>query len=131
MDKRISAAIAGAFVGAALVAVPVVAQDKAKPSAKAAATAAKDQRGRKVLVENDRVLVTETSYKPGASSGMLERGARVTRALTAGTLEKTWADGKKETIDWKVGQVRYNPKETFDQKNVGKAEVVLYTVTLK
>jgi hypothetical protein len=110
---------------------PAIVQDKAKPATAAAKSDVKDQRDRKVLVENDKVLVTEVSYKPGLSSAMSERGPRVTRALTDGTLERTYPDGRKETINWKAGQVRFNPKETFMQKNVGKSEVILYTVTIK
>jgi len=133
--NRLAIGLAVALMGTSVIVTTAVAQDKAKPAAAAekakAAAPAKDQRDRKVLVENDKVLVTETRYKPGLSSGMLERKTRVTRALTDGTFEKTFADGRKETVTWKTGQVRYNPTETFDQKNTGKSEVVLYTVTLK
>ncbi len=97
----------------------------------APAAATKDERERKVFVENDKVLVSEVRYKPGASSGMVARAARVVRALTDGTLEKTFPDGKKETIKWKAGEVKFLPKETYSQKNVGKTELVLYVVTLK
>lgn len=117
-----------AFAATCLVAAAsgsAIAQDKAKPATGA------DQRGRKVLVENEKVLATENSYKPGSSSGMVERKARVVRALTDGTFEKTFSDGRKETITWKAGQVRYSPTETYDQKNTGKTEILLYTVTLK
>ena len=130
-----STAVAATCLAMAVAGSAAMAQDKAKPAAppaKAADKAAvKDERDRKVLVDNERVTVTETRYKPGASSGMQSRNARVARALTDGTLEKTFPDGRKETITWKVGQVRYNPKETFSQTNVGKADVVLYVVTLK
>ena len=66
-----------------------------------------------------------------ARAGQRERGVRVTRALTDGTMERTRPDGKKETVQWKAGDVKYSPKDTFLNKNVGKTEVVLYTVTLK
>ena len=132
---RFSIALASTCLIAAVAANPAFAQDKAKPAA-APATAAgqanvKDERDRKVLIDNDKVLVTEVRYKPGSSSGMQERGQRVVRALTDGTLEKTLPDGKKETITWKAGQVRFNPKETYSQKNVGKTDLVLYSVTIK
>lgn len=113
---------------------PALAQDKAKAPTKAEAKAdAKktDERDRKVHVDNDRILASEVRYKPGASSGMLERNHRVSRGLSEGTLEKTFPDGRKETINWKVGEVRYNPKETYSQKNIGKTDVVLYTVSIK
>ena len=132
---RFALALCAASIIAATAAAPAMAQDKEKPQAgamdKDAKATSKDQRKNKILVDNDKVRVNEVTYVPGASSGMLERGPRVARALTNGTLEKVYADGKKEKISWKVGQVRYSPKETFDQKNAGKAPVTLYVVTLK
>jgi hypothetical protein len=131
---RFSIAFASACLVAAVAANPAFAQDKVKPAAPAKAAAkaeVKDERDRKVLIDNDKVLVTEVRYKPGSSSGMQERGQRVVRALTDGTLEKTLPDGKKETVTWKAGQVRFNPKETYSQKNIGKTDLVIYSVTIK
>lgn len=62
---------------------------------------------------------------------MRERGPRVTRALSNGTMERVYADGKKEVVHWKAGDVKYFPKETFTNKNVGKDDVVLFVTTLK
>ena len=129
-----------ALVSAAFLATPAIAQDKkaAAPAKAPDAKAAPDKKAvekggetRKVILENDKVLVTENTYPPGASSAMRERRARVSRSLTDGTMEKTWADGKKEVLKWKAGEVRYSPQETFIQKNVGKSDWVVYTVTLK
>jgi hypothetical protein len=128
MKKLIALATACTF--AAMGTGPLLAQEKAKPAA-APKAAVKDDRQAKVHVENEKVRVTDTTYKPGASSGMQERGPRVVRALSDGTLEKTFPDGKKETIEWKTGQVKYLPKETYSQKNVGKTDVVLYVINLK
>jgi len=129
---HLSIAIASACVVAALAPSPSFAQDKAKPAAAPAKAApAKDERDRKVLVDNDKVLASEVRYKPGSSSGMIERGNRVVRALSDGTLEKTYPDGRKETIHWKTGDVKYNPKETYSQRNTGKTDVVLYSITIK
>ena len=133
-DRRFihfSVAVAIACVIAAVVPNPVAAQDKAKASAAPAKAATKDERERKVFVDNDQMLASEVRYKPGATSGMLERRQRVTRALTDGTLEKTYPDGRKETIAWKAGDVKFNPKETYSQKNTGTTELVLYTVSIK
>ena len=135
LKARLALASASAFLAAA-IAGPAIAQDKAKPPPpappKAAGKAeAKDERERKVLVDNDKVLATEVRYKPGSTSGNVERGNRVVRALTDGTLEKTYPNGKKEVVHWKAGEVRYNPKETYSQKNIGKTEVVLYSITIK
>jgi hypothetical protein len=128
---RISIALAGTCLVFAVAGNSAMAQDKAKPAAAPPKAAEKDQRDMKVLVENDKVRATEVAYKPGSSSGMVERASRVTRALTDGTLEKTYPDGRKETIVWKKDQVRYNPKETYSQKNTGKTELVLYSVGIK
>ena len=128
--NRLAIGLSMALVGTGVIATQAMAQDKSKPAAAAPAKAA-DQRDRKVLVDNEKVLATEVRYKPGAASGMVERGQRITRALTDGELEKTYADGKKETLKFKAGDVRWNPKETYSQKNAGKADVVLYSITIK
>jgi hypothetical protein len=120
---------------AALAALaPAMAQDKAKPSAdkaKAAAPAKDAGAAPKVLLDNPRVRATELRYKPGEGGGMRERQARLTRAVTDGTMERTYPGGKKETVNWKAGEVRWFPKETFSNKNVGKKEIVLFVVEPK
>jgi hypothetical protein len=110
---------------------PALGQDKAKPAAVPAKAEQKDERQVKPFVDNEKVRVTETVYPAGSSSGMQPRGERVVRALNDGMVEKTYADGKKETIQWKAGQVRYSPKETYSQKNIGKKELRLFVVNLK
>jgi hypothetical protein len=90
----------------------------------------------KVLLSNDRVEVTETRYKPGAENSNVPRAARVVRALTSGTLQRTYPDGKKENLEWKAGEVRFNPAAEgaapqYTTKNVGKTELVLYSVRLR
>jgi nucleoid-associated protein YgaU len=128
---------------AALIALPAFAQDKAKPAEKAAPAAApkaaekkgdeakKGEESVKVLIDNEKVRVSEVTYKPGATSAMRERNARVSRALTDGSMERIYPDGKKETVHWKAGEVKYFPKQTFVNKNVGKKDMVLYVVTPK
>ena len=90
----------------------------------------------KVLVENDKVRAFETRYKPGEENRNVPREGRVIRALTTGTLMRTYADGKTENIEWKAGDVRYNPPilgplPQYTTKNVGNAELVLYVVVMK
>lgn len=105
-------------------ALPVIAQDKPKGKS--------DNYSQKVLLDNDRVRVTETRFGPGGAGPNIERPYRITRALKGGTLERTYPDGKKEKREWKAGQVReQGPDKAFAPKNVGKSEVVLYTVTPK
>ena len=126
-------ALAAACALSALAASPALAQDKPKPGAakKAEAKDEKDTRDRKIYVDNEKVLVSEVRYKPGAASGQQDRSDRVVRVMAGGTLERTFTDGRKETIEYKTGEVRFNPKERYSQKNTGKSEIVLFVVTLK
>jgi mannose-6-phosphate isomerase-like protein (cupin superfamily) len=92
------------------------------------------ERTQKVLVDNDRVRVTETVYPPGGGTNVAGAPAyRITRALKGGTLERTYADGRKETAAFKTGEVKEQPaaKAPYTLKNTGKSDVVLYTVQMK
>ncbi|HXS52678.1 MAG TPA: hypothetical protein VN782_09120 [Usitatibacter sp.] len=90
----------------------------------------------KTILENDKVLVIENHFKPGAENESVPLGPRVVRALTSGTLERHYPDGKKERIEFKAGEVRFNPAARADTKqyttkNIGDNELVLYLVILK
>ncbi len=112
-----------AFIMAGGVANSAGAQDKAAKSADA----------RKTLVENDKVQVTLATYKPGVRNEVPQSSKmRVVRALKGGTMERTYADGKKEKIVWKTGDVKIlESGPAFTNVNVGKTDVQLYTVVLK
>jgi hypothetical protein len=100
---------------------PAIAQDKA--------SAVK----MKVLVDDDKVKVYEATYAPGAENkGVASTTVRIVRALKGGTLELTYADGKKEKRPWKAGQVReIKPGPAYTTKNISKSELVLYVVQVK
>ena len=87
----------------------------------------------KVLHEDDRVRVTESTTKPGENGPMVVRGVRVTRWLQGGTVERTYADGKKEKIERKTGEVVVAgpDKVAFAVKNIGKTTMMTYSVTIK
>jgi len=82
------------------------------------------------LFRDDRVRVTEVTYKPGAEGKSRKRPFRVVRALTSGTLQRIYADGRTENVVWKAGQVRVfeKDKEAFGTKNVGTSDLVLFLV---
>lgn len=116
------------------VANPVMAQDKMKDAK--AAPAAKAEKGKavqKVLHDDDKVRVTETTFKPGDTGPNVQRGFRVARLLKGGTLERTYADGKTEKLERKTGEVRVlgPDKQAYFQKNIGKTDIVFYTVNIK
>ena len=110
-----------AFLAAAIAVNPAIAQDKA-PSVKM-----------KVLIDDDKVKVYEATYAPGAENkGVASSSMRIVRAMTSGTLELTYADGKKEKRPWKAGQVReVKPGPAYTTKNISKSELKLYVVQLK
>lgn len=128
--RRLVTAMAGAaaLVFSGLTINGVVAQDKKadKAASKAAVV--------KVLTENEKVRVFETTFAPGAENKAVPTtSTRVVRALSGGTLERTYADGKKEKVEYKTGEVRVNNPSaaTYTAKNIGKTEIKLYVVQLK
>ena len=131
MRSSASMVIALSLFGA-MVAAPVAAQDKSKMAPAAAADKSKPAASnQKVIFENDKVKVFETRFKPGESSANRERPTRVVRALTDGHLQRTYPDGRTEKVEWKAGETRWLPKESFGNKNIGKNEVVLFVVEVK
>jgi hypothetical protein len=116
--------LAGALL-CALAAGPAVAQEK-----KAAAKAS--ERQQKVLIDNSKVRVTETTFKPGEVSPSIERPYRITRVIQGGESLRTYPDGKTQKWVWKTGAVsEAGPDKPYASKNVGKTNIVLFTVTPK
>jgi hypothetical protein len=114
-----------AFLLAGALAGPVMAQEKKAEKKQA-------ERGQKVLIDNDKIRVTESIWKPGEANPMLERGYRVTRVLSGSTtVERTHADGKKEKREYKAGDIIESGPDKLSQKNIGKGQIVTYTVTPK
>jgi mannose-6-phosphate isomerase-like protein (cupin superfamily) len=114
------------FVLVGIVENPAMAQGKAKA-----------QNGKstvKVLFNDDRVRVVEVTYKPGDESNKNYKilPFRVMRALTSGTLQRTYPDGKIEKVAIKAGEVRvFDASNPFSAKNVGTSDLVLYGVLVK
>jgi hypothetical protein len=115
-----------AFILAGVASSQAMAQDKAKAASKATNST-------KVLHEDDRVRVTETTTKPGERGNSIVRGFRVTRWLQGGTQERTYADGKKEKVERKTGEVSVQgpDKQEFFVTNIGKTTMMTYAVNIK
>jgi hypothetical protein len=81
--------------------------------------------------------VQEVHYKPGdVNMEAPSTYYRVNRTLAGGTLERTYADGRKEKLDLKTGTTRYNGPskgsgDTYTVKNIGKTDVVTFLVILE
>src|SRR5262245_2931746 len=117
--------LASAVCVSLLVAGPAIAQDKKGKV---------PERTQKVLVDNATVRVTETVYPPGGGTNeATSPGYRITRAIKGGTFERTYADGKKETVTFKDGEVKEQQaaKAPYKLRNIGKTEMITYTVTVK
>lgn len=96
------------------------------------AIAQEKQRVQKVLLENDKVRVTETTFKPGEVSPSIERPYRITRVIQGGKTVRTYADGKTMEREFKTGEVfATGPDKPYSSRNVGNNDIVLYTVNLK
>lgn len=103
---------------------PLHAQEKAKEKGQERAPVTK------VLLENPKVRVTQSTFKPGDVS-RTNRGPRVNHVLVGGTLERTTKDGKKETYTLKKGETLWREADSDVVKNVGKTNFTVYGVTLK
>ena len=84
----------------------------------------------KVLLENDKVRVTESTFKPGDVS-RAERKTRTNYIVKSGTLERTTKDGKKTVYERKAGTAHYLPADSDVVRNVGKTTFVVVTVVQK
>jgi len=96
------------------------------------AAMAQEQAETKVLLDNDKVRVYEARFKPGAERPSVERPYRIVRALTDGTMQRIYADGTTETLEWKAGEVRaLGPDKAYKPKNIGKSDFAVYVVVPK
>ena len=90
----------------------------------------------KVLAENAKATVSENSLAPGANANIgAQQGQFLTRYyLSSGTLEYTYADGKKETVTRKAGTAIIllpTDKRPAAVKNIGTTTLRFITVTAK
>jgi hypothetical protein len=84
----------------------------------------------KVLLENDKVHVAESTFKPGDVS-RADRRARANYVVKGGTLERTSKDGKKTVVERKAGTSVWLEADSDVVKNIGKTTFVVVTVQLK
>jgi len=101
-------------------------------SAQVASGGSPPQATNKELIDNDKVRVYETTFAPGAEASNMPRPYRIVRALTDGTLLRSFADGRTETIVWKAGDVKeLGPDSQYKSKSVGASEFRWYVVVPK
>ena len=90
----------------------------------------------KPLAENNKAIVTEGTLAVGATATIAApQGPFLTRYyLSSGTLEYTYADGKKETVTRKVGTaviISSTDRRPASVKNIGTTALRFITVAAK
>lgn len=86
----------------------------------------------KVLLDNDKVRVYETIFPPGAQGTSGTPPYRIVRALTDGSIQRIYPDGKTDTTNWKAGDVReVGPDPQYVPKNPGTTEMRIFVVVPK
>ena len=105
------------------VSVSVFAQDKNQPGSGYT---------RVTLSEGSGFEVYTTTFPPGAHSPMSKRPVRVIYVLSGGTLERTYADGRKVNITYKTGETKIiDDNVAYELRNMSNSTVKLYCVRNK
>ena len=123
--RSIMGLLVAIFMLAGVIANPAMAQDKAKAKSSDLPSLSK------VILENDKVRVIESTFKPGDVSPSRVRNPRVSYVVKGGTLERTYPDGKKTKVERKTGTAEWNERDTYSVKNIGKTTVVLIGTEVK
>lgn len=122
--------LAPAIFVAGAIATPAVAQEK-KAEKKMAKAKAREVT-LKEIQQNDKLRLYEATFKPGDTAPSVKRPMRAVYAISGGTLERTYEDGKKEKTVWKAGEGRILSEERpYAIRNVGKTTVRLVVVAVK
>lgn len=86
----------------------------------------------RLLTENDHVRVLEATFKPGAKEGLHTHPASWYYVTKAGKLKVTYASGKIEMWEPKVGEQAWlNGEEPHTSENVGKTTLQYLLVEVK
>lgn len=85
----------------------------------------------KVLLENDRVRVLESTLKPGEVEGMHTHPAYVAYFLTPTTLKITTPDGNSSVKKPQAGKVLYGDGAEHQIENVGDTLQRVLVIELK
>lgn len=87
-----------------------------------------------VILENDKVKVTEFLSAPGADAcgkGKHSHNERLVIAITDASIQMTTEDGKTQNLDLKAGTAFWGGTETHSVVNTGKQPAKFYAVEIK
>jgi len=86
----------------------------------------------KTVFENDKVAVLDSVLKPGEGLPSSDRGGMIYYYLSGGKVERTFADGTKETVTRKSGQSLVNSeKRPYSVANTGSTTLHVISIKLK
>jgi len=85
----------------------------------------------KLIMENDRVRVFDTRFKPGVKAAMHSHPDHVLYIFNDGKMKITPSNGKPQTMDLKTGQVIWMDATSHEAENLGKTDVHMLVVELK
>lgn len=86
----------------------------------------------KTVFENDKVTIIDSVTKPGEGLPSAARGGLILYYLSGGAIERTYADGKKETVTRKTGQALVNTEmRPYATTNTGSTTVHVIAITVK
>jgi len=87
-----------------------------------------------VILENDKVKVTEFVSAPGADAcgkGKHSHNERLVIAITDASIKMTTEDGKTQNLDLKAGTAFWGGTEIHSVVNTGKQPAKFYAVEVK
>ena len=88
----------------------------------------------KVVLENDKVKVTEFDSEPGGDAcgkGQHRHNERLVIAITDASIKMTTEDGKTQNMDLKAGTAFWGGTEMHSVINTGKQPARFYAVEVK
>ena len=87
--------------------------------------------GARVLLDNDRVTVSEVVLEPTQSIPMHSHGAYIIVAKTRSETRFSHRDGTSEIIRLEPGQILYREAETHSAENIGSSVDDTLVIDLK
>ena len=85
----------------------------------------------KVILENDKVRIIESTIPPCAVQAKHSHPATIVYYLTASTVKSQDADGKTVVTERQVGEVAYREPLTHSAENVGRTSAKTLVIEFK
>jgi hypothetical protein len=86
----------------------------------------------KTVFENDKIVMMDSVIKPGEGLPSADRSGAIYYYLSGSKVERTFADGTKETITRKAGQALVNTeKRPYSVVNTGTTTAHVISIRLK